>query len=158
MGQGAGTIRSSADITQPARQVEYQLDFLAPDDAFYIFAGYLGERRQLPGRDRPPGADYNTWPTLKPLPLQLVAGYWREGNAADLGRLLPLLDRDTNPDIAIAIAIAINMDGRCLKRHSGRLGRVSISFAPPTAAGRDGGGAVTSDGAAACCSIVASAR
>ncbi len=97
MGLGPGTFSSSADITEPAGLAEYALDFLAPDDAFYVFAGYLGERRWLPGRDGPPGADYNTWPTVKPLHLQLVAGYWREDHPGDLDRLLPLLGRDADP-------------------------------------------------------------
>jgi hypothetical protein len=100
MGLGPGTLRSSADITEPAAETVYQLDFLPPDDAFYAFAGFLGERRLLPGRDGPPGADYNTWPTLKPLHLQLVAGYWREGNQGDLDRLLPLLDKQADPTAA----------------------------------------------------------
>jgi hypothetical protein len=101
MGLGPGTLRSSADITKPARMADYQLGFLPPDDAFYAFAGYLGERRLLPGRDGPPGADYNTLPALKPLYRQWVAGYWREGNSGDLNRLLPMMGRDTDPEPAI---------------------------------------------------------
>ena len=80
---------------------DYQLGFLPPDDAFYAFAGYLGERRLLPGRDGPPGADYNTLTALKPLYRQWVAGYWREGNSGDLNRLLPMMGRDTDPEPAI---------------------------------------------------------
>ena len=99
---GFGTQPSFAamDITEPAREVDYELDFLPPDDAFYSFAGYLGERRALPGRDGPPGADYNTWPTLKPLGLQLLSGYWREGNRGDFERLVPLLRSDRDPSHA----------------------------------------------------------
>jgi hypothetical protein len=82
---------ASMDITDPAQEVDYELGFLPPDDAFYSFTGYLGERRALPGRDGPPGADYNTWPTLKPLGLQLLSGYWREGNRGDFERLVPPL-------------------------------------------------------------------
>ncbi len=88
---------ASLDITDPAQQAEVELDFLPPDDAFYSFAGYLGARRRLPGRDGPPGADYNTWPTLKPLGLQLLSGYWREGDRGDQARLVPLLQMQRDP-------------------------------------------------------------
>lgn len=88
---------ASMDITEPAREAEYELDFLPPDDAFYSFAGYLGERRALPGRDGPPGADYNTWPTLKPLGLQLLSGFWREGDRGDFERLVPRLREQRDP-------------------------------------------------------------
>ena len=97
IGLGAQPPLASRDITEPVRQADYELDFLPPDDAFYSFAGYLGERRTLPGRDGPPGADYNTWPTLKPLGLQLLSGYWREGERGDFARLLPLLREQRDP-------------------------------------------------------------
>jgi hypothetical protein len=71
-------------ITAPAQEVEPKLAFLPPSDAFYVFQGWLGERRALPGRDGPPGADYNTLPALKPKALQLAAFYWYED---DLGYL-----------------------------------------------------------------------
>ncbi|MFO7859325.1 MAG: hypothetical protein R6V11_10480, partial [Ectothiorhodospiraceae bacterium] len=51
------------DITDPARRVDYELTFLPPADAFYLFRGWLGERRRMPGRDGPPGAFYNTVPS-----------------------------------------------------------------------------------------------
>lgn len=35
----------------------------------------------LPGRDGPPGADYNTRPALKDKALQLAAFYWYEDDA-----------------------------------------------------------------------------
>lgn len=76
------------DITDPDREASYELRFLPPDDAFYTFQGYLGARRTLPGRSGPPGADYNTWPSLKPRGLQLLSGYWRPGNRGDAERLL----------------------------------------------------------------------
>ena len=48
------------------------------------------DRVQVPeapeGRDGPPGATYNTVPALKPLDVQLFAGYWREGSRDDLAR------------------------------------------------------------------------
>jgi hypothetical protein len=75
------------DVTEPGAEVDYRLDFLPPADAFYRFAGYLGERRRLPGRDGPPGADYNTLPELKPRVQQMLAGFWRERDPGDMRRL-----------------------------------------------------------------------
>ena len=66
------------DVTDPARPIEPELRFLAPSDAFYVFQGWLGERRLLPGRDGPPGADYNTLPAFKPKPVQLMVFLWAE--------------------------------------------------------------------------------
>jgi hypothetical protein len=100
IGLGARPMFGSYDITEPAREADYDLGFLPPGDAFYSFAGYLGERRALPGRDGPPGADYNTWPTLKPLGLQLLSGYWRENNRGDFERLVPLLREQRDPATA----------------------------------------------------------
>ncbi len=86
LGAGPPPRVSGDDITEGGADVEYSLAFLPPQDAFYSFAGFLGERRRLPGRDGPPGADFNTWPTLKPLTTQLVAGFFREGNHGDHAR------------------------------------------------------------------------
>lgn len=71
------------DITDGNMAVDYALEFLPPNDAFYTFQGFLGERRRLKGRDSPPGADYNTLPALKPLSIQLFSGYWRENHQGD---------------------------------------------------------------------------
>ena len=79
--------RAADDVTDPIAEQDYELRFLASSDAFYTFKGFLGERRPFPGRDGPPGADYNALPRMKPLDLQLVYGYWREGNRGDLERL-----------------------------------------------------------------------
>ena len=68
------------DMTDPAVPIDPPLVFLQPDDAFYVFQGWLGERRRLPGRDGPPGADYNTLPPMKPLLHQMVLSYWYEGD------------------------------------------------------------------------------
>ena len=62
----------------PAREVEYRLEFLPQTDAFYTFKGALGERRLLPGRSGPPGADYNTLPAFKPKARQMIAFHWTE--------------------------------------------------------------------------------
>ncbi|UCH80074.1 MAG: hypothetical protein JSW20_10015 [Nitrospiraceae bacterium] len=75
------------DVTDSALEVNYELSFLPPDDAFYTFKGFLGEKRLLPGRTGPQGAYYNTLPELKPLDIQLFSGYWREDHAGDLDRL-----------------------------------------------------------------------
>ena len=86
MGFGKRPMMSADDITDPAGTVGYDLAFLPGTDAFYSFHGFLGERRRLPGRDGPPGARYNTRPGLKPLPAQVLDGYWREGNEGDWAR------------------------------------------------------------------------
>jgi hypothetical protein len=79
--------RAADDITAPAQEVAPKLAFLPPSDAFYVFQGWLGERRGLPGRDGPPGADYNTLPALKPKALQLAAFYWYEDDPGYLDLL-----------------------------------------------------------------------
>ncbi|MEM8949506.1 MAG: hypothetical protein AAGA21_02665 [Pseudomonadota bacterium] len=68
------------DITDPIKEIKPELTFLPQDDAFYVFQGWLGERRRLPGRDGPPGADYNTLPAMKPLVNQMVLSWWSEGD------------------------------------------------------------------------------
>lgn len=70
------------------------LQFLPPDDAFYVFQGFLGERRRIPGRSGPPGASYDIAPALKPRGIQLTAFYWREGDMGDLERLDGVLAQD----------------------------------------------------------------
>ncbi|MEM7427103.1 MAG: hypothetical protein AAF441_13485 [Pseudomonadota bacterium] len=86
-GSGPRPFLTADDITEPEVELVYRLAFLPPSDAFYTFKGYLGARRMLPGRDGPPGADYNTLPDLKPLPIQMLSGYWRFGHESDIGRL-----------------------------------------------------------------------
>jgi hypothetical protein len=86
LGAGAGPWLAAHDVTDPAGEASYGLAFLPHDDAFYMFEGFLGARRALPGRDAPPGAAYNTLPRYKPLELQMVLGYWREGHAGDIAR------------------------------------------------------------------------
>lgn len=82
------------DITEGRVEKDYRLHFLPPDDAFYVFQGFLGERRHIPGRSGPPGASYNIAPALKPRGIQLTAFYWREGDAGDLDRLDGVLAQD----------------------------------------------------------------
>jgi hypothetical protein len=72
--------RIANDITDPAVEVDYALRFLPQTDAFYTFKGFLGEKRLLPGRSGPPGADYNTLPGHKPWHRQLIAFHWREND------------------------------------------------------------------------------
>lgn len=97
LGFGGAPWRAADDVTDPEREIDPPLAYLPPDDAFYVFAGYLGARRSLPGRDGPPGADYNIWPTLKPLGLQLLSGFWREGNAGDLERMRSTWGKTSDP-------------------------------------------------------------
>ncbi|MDX6751078.1 hypothetical protein SH611_14760 [Geminicoccaceae bacterium 1502E] len=87
MGDGERPFMAADDVVEPGREIEVELDFLPPADAFYMFEGYLGERRALPGRDGPPGAAFNTLPALKPKALQMLAGFWRENEEGDLARL-----------------------------------------------------------------------
>jgi hypothetical protein len=85
---------SADDITEGVTPAEYHLEFLPPDDAFYMFQGFLGKRRRLPGRSGPPGAAYNVPAALKPRGRQMLAFYWREGDAGDLERLDAVLASD----------------------------------------------------------------
>ena len=84
------------DVTDPDREITPELVFLRASDAFYVFQGWLGERRWLPGRDGPPGADYNALPAFKPKPVQLVLFYWREDDP-DYLELLTDLFADGRP-------------------------------------------------------------
>jgi hypothetical protein len=84
------------DVTEPAREIEPELRFLPPADAFYVFEGWLGERRLMPGRDGPPGADYNTLPAFKSKAIQLALFYWAEG-ATDYPPTLARLFADGRP-------------------------------------------------------------
>jgi hypothetical protein len=112
LGFAAAPTMSADDITQGETEATYDLAFLPHDDAFYTFEGFLGERRRLPGRDGPPGADYNTLPQLKPLGAQLVFGFWREGNRDDLARFEASWAKTGNPlDFARAQAAVLS---KCL--------------------------------------------
>ncbi|MDH3411617.1 MAG: hypothetical protein OEM98_03930 [Gammaproteobacteria bacterium] len=114
MGIGSRPIMAADDVTDSAREAQYELAFLPPDDAFYMFQGFLGERRLLPGRSGPPGASYNTLPELKPLEVQLLSGYWREGNAGDWQRYLAAKD-ESEAAFAAAQAPIFFHNLRCLK-------------------------------------------
>lgn len=106
---------SAPDVTKPEHEVDYELAYLPTDDAFYVFHGYLGARRLLPGRDGPPGADYNTLPEIKPLRYQLFAGYWREENRADLERFERLVvERGDRRAFATAQARIFFANVQCL--------------------------------------------
>ena len=117
MGAGPEPLMAARDRTYGEREARYSLEFLRSDDAFYLFQGYLGERRMLPGRDGPPGADYNTLPALKPLELQLFVGYWREDSREDLARM-ELLVGEEGPgrDFALAQREVFFENLRCLRR------------------------------------------
>ena len=115
---GPAPFPSADDVTDPAREVDYALAFLAPSDAFYTFRGFLGARRLLPGRDGPPGAFYNTLPKLKPLPLQLGIGYWRAGSQQDRARALEAQrsGEDWHAGFAGAQLEALLANSECLRR------------------------------------------
>jgi len=81
------------DITHGELEQEYELAFLAPDDAFYQFKGRLGEARRLPGRDGPPGADYVTLPGLMKWSHRLVAGYRPQSVERERQKLNALFDK-----------------------------------------------------------------
>ena len=93
---------SADDITEPAREVETGLGFLPPADAFYVFQGWLGARRLLPGRSGPPGADYNTLPAFKAKATQMMLAYWHEDDPGYLDLLQALFrnGRPTRIDLA----------------------------------------------------------
>ena len=81
MGTGGG-MQSAYDVTRPDRRLaDLPLQVLPHADAFYTFRSSLGEKRTLPGRSGPPGADYNTLAAMKAPAAQLLCGYWREGLA-----------------------------------------------------------------------------
>ena len=117
MGFGKRPMMSADDITDPHRTVDYELAFLPGADAFYSFHGFLGERRGLPGRDGPPGARYNTLPELKPLPAQVLGGYWREGNEGDWARYRNSREKGSGPaGFARAQAAVFHRNLGCLRR------------------------------------------
>lgn len=98
VGDGKAPWLAADDVTDPALMIDPPLVFLRPDDAFYMFQGWLGERRRLPGRDGPPGADYNTLPPMKPMLHQTALSYWFEGDLAWLG-LYEMLFEDGRPEV-----------------------------------------------------------
>lgn len=108
---------SADDVTQPEREASYRLDFLPPDDAFYGFKGFLGERRRLPGRSGPPGAAYNIWPAAKGPVTEMLAGYWRED---DPETLAAIARAERQPVFALGFAdarrAAFLRDVACLRR------------------------------------------
>ena len=117
MGYGERPMMSADDITDPVRIVDYELAFLPGSDAFHTFQGYLGERRLLPGRDGPPGARYNTLPQLKPLPAQILGGYWRALNEGDWERFRRGREhRDDPAGFARAQAPVFHGNLNCVRR------------------------------------------
>lgn len=99
IGDGSAPWLAADDITDPVREIDPPLAFLPPDDAFYTFQGWLGERRRLPGRDGPPGADYNTLPPMKPLVNQMALSWWYEGDRDWLQRFGTLFQDGRPKDI-----------------------------------------------------------
>lgn len=89
------------DITHGQQEQEYTLKFLPTSDAFYTFKGRLGEKRTLPGRDGPPGAQYVTLPGLMPWSNRLVTGF-RPGKPAQEKAKLEALFNSENFSIETA--------------------------------------------------------
>lgn len=82
---------SGDDVADPAREIEYEVNYVAGNDAFYSFQGFLGKKRLLPGRSGPPGADYDTLPAMKDLGVKLTAFNWIEGDLELMPRLGKLM-------------------------------------------------------------------
>ncbi len=96
-GGGDAPWTASHDVTIAGEPVDYRLDYLPGTDPFYRFEGRLGERRRLPGRDGPPGADYNTIPAFQDPALQFCAFHWPEPGEQDrLSALRTLLATPRN--------------------------------------------------------------
>ena len=72
---GKKPLMAAEDVTEGVQEVAYNLEFLPQTDAFYLFTGRLGQLRYLPGRDGPPGSDYNTMPAIKPKAISMVYNY-----------------------------------------------------------------------------------
>lgn len=91
-GRGDAPWTAGHDVTVPGRRVDYALRFLAGTDPFYRFSGRLGADRLLPGRDGPPGADYDTIPAFQDRVLQFCAFRWpRRANGDRLAAIEALL-------------------------------------------------------------------
>ncbi|MDX1527343.1 MAG: hypothetical protein R3337_01875 [Gammaproteobacteria bacterium] len=117
MGFGPRPFVAADDFTDSAREVRYAMEYLPPDDAFYMFQGFLGERRLLPGRSGPPGASFNTLPELKPLAVQLLSGYWREGDEGDWRRYQSAVDQGKAAFAAVQAPIFLH-NLRCLQNRT----------------------------------------
>lgn len=108
---------STDDITDPEYEVEYELEFLRHTDAFYTFQGYLGEKRLLPGRSGPPGADYNGLPKFKHLAIELAAFNWREGDLEQMDYLIDFLEKpDRQQEVFIDLTTRFRIDVACQLR------------------------------------------
>ncbi len=117
IGAGPRLMLTADDITEPVRELDYRLRFLAPSDAFYTFKGYLGERRWLMGRSGPPGANYKTLPEYLPYEIQLRAGYWRDGSARDIVALKRALQKPNyHMEFADAQGAVFRANLLCVKR------------------------------------------
>jgi len=83
------------DVTHGTTEVDYQLIFLPPNDAFYQFKGSLGKKRLLPGRSGPPGADYATLPGLMPRVVRLFTGFRPDSAEQEVNLWSKLFDKKT---------------------------------------------------------------
>ena len=78
---------SANDITHGVFEMDYRLEFLPADDAFYQFQGYLGERRCAARPGWPAGRGVQYLAAVEALGCGVVCGYWREGSEGDRKRL-----------------------------------------------------------------------
>lgn len=122
------------DVTESDREVDCALQFLPPADAFYVFQGWLGERRRLPGRDGPPGADYNTLPAYKSHAAQMLLFRWTEGDAGYAETIAPVLGgrgSGAPPDLSRFLASFVR-DLRCREGGAGEAAaRPACAPGPP---------------------------
>lgn len=95
-GKGNAPWTAVHDVTTAGNAVAYALAFPAQTDPFYRFTGRLGADRLLPGRDGPPGADYNVIPAFKDHVLQFCAFRWHADMSAE--RLAQLRSLLAHPD------------------------------------------------------------
>ena len=121
-GAGDQPWTASHDVTVAGRRVDYRLRFLPGTDPFYRFDGRLGAQRLLPGRDGPPGADYDTVPAFQDPALQFCA--FRFPDADDHRRLAGLRALLTAPADAAARA---RLMASCRRFIAGSIG---YNFAP----------------------------
>jgi len=123
-GHGDAPRTAARDVTRPGTRVRYDLRFLPGTDPFYRFQGRLGADRLLPGRDGPPGADYDAIPAFKDRAFQLCAFHWEATMApAALAPLRAVLAHPRDGDARARLM------ARCKRFMAGRVGRFGYNAA-----------------------------
>ena len=98
-GSGRATLMSGYDHTYGEELLSTHLVFLPREDAFYRFLGRLGKKRLLPGSSAPPGAEFNTLPAFKPLPVTLLISYRRPGEDKEYQKIFARFFKGFNSSI-----------------------------------------------------------